>query len=254
MRIWNSVRISEAVAAATLFVAAQAQATIAYNYPGGAFYGNQGEYPGNLSLGNVFTVSSPITVTALGAFDSGGDGIGGSGVQVAIYQLNLDGTTITSGTLAVGSMTFSGSAQALYEDSNTRVASLPGAVQLDAGTYMVVANRYGTTANGASELDYNAYVANGLGDPNPLSANPTAGVTFGPSYVNTDGTLTWEGALPGGWAFVGTPTPGAPGYGAGNFDFTPVPEVTAFGAAAVGLLGLVYIGRYARLRRKLKPA
>jgi hypothetical protein len=43
-------------------------------------------------------------------------------------------------------------------------------------------------------------------------------------------------------------------FAAGTFDFTPVPEAATFGLAGVGLLGLMYIGRYARLRRIGKPA
>ena len=47
----------------------------------------------------------------------------------------------------------------------------------------------------------------------------------------------------------GATTPASAGD---TFEFTPVPEVAAFGVACVGLLGLVYIVRYARLRRKMK--
>jgi hypothetical protein len=50
--------------------------------------------------------------------------------------------------------------------------------------------------------------------------------------------------------------PGIPDWAGAKFefDFTPVPEASAFGAAGVGLLGLVYIGRFAFLRRKMKLA
>jgi len=41
---------------------------------------------------------------------------------------------------------------------------------------------------------------------------------------------------------------------AGTFDFTPVPEVEDYAVAAIGLLGLVYIGRYARNLRTQKLA
>ena len=188
----------------------------------------------------------------LGAFDGGTLGIGGVGIDVAIYKLTLSGTTITAGTLQTPSVLFSGTAQSLLAGTSTRVASI-SPVTLGAGTYMVVANHYGTGAD-ASENDYNPVNGPG-GGVNYASANPAAGVTFGGGYYNANAGLSWGSSLAtSGWTWDTAFSGAAPRYAAGNFDFTPVPEVATFGAAAVGLLGLVYGARHVRNRRKIQGA
>jgi hypothetical protein len=97
MRTWNSLKMSGAVVAAVLLMAAQARAAIAYNFSS-TLPGNQ---VGPYSLGTVFNVSSPIAIDQLGTFDNGADGIGGVGINVAIYKVALSGTTITGGTLDI---------------------------------------------------------------------------------------------------------------------------------------------------------
>jgi hypothetical protein len=116
-------------------------------------------------------------------------------------------------------------------------------------------------------------MAANLGSGNPYwdasagHSNPSQAPSFGGgSYItmgavfgaNTDrGWFAVGSTLPGtisGGSFVNYGSglfgaPGTPSFAGATFDFTPVPEATAFGAAAIGLLGLVYIGRYARLRR-----
>jgi hypothetical protein len=228
-------------------VAAQAQATIAYNF-GTSLVGNQS---GTFSLGTEFTVgTTPIDVTALGAFDPGDAKFTGTGIQVAIYKLTLSGTTITGSTLETPSVSFLGQYTDVAGTSTAMQNITP--VKLTAGTYMVVANHYGS---GGVLNDYNPYYGPG-GGVNNASANNASGVTFiaGGGYYNTSSGLSWGSSLGSGWVYDNAFNKSAPRYAAGNFEFTPVPEVAAFGAAGVGLLGLVYIGRYARLRRTMKLA
>jgi hypothetical protein len=249
MKTWNSVKVIGGVAVATLLMGAQAQAIVAYNFPAN-LPGNQAAGP--FSLGTVFDVNSPIAVGKLGAFDPGGAEFAGAGVQVGIYRVTLSGNNLSLGTLVTPVATFVG-AQTLLQNSSTVMQDITRTT-LGAGTYMVVANNYGV---GGSLVNYNPYYDGGPSGPNAASANPAYGVTFtGTAFFNSSGSLA---STINGWSYDGTGqyytgTPEAPRYGAGNFDFTPVPEAATFGVAGVGLLGLVYIGRYVRVRRNLKPA
>ena len=77
---------------------------------------------------------------------------------------------------------------------------------------------------------------------------PSGATAF--TVVNSGGSFasTIASDNVGNW---GSPNPV---FGGATFDSTPVPEVAAFGAAAVGLLDLVYFARFARLRRNVKFA
>jgi len=253
MKTLNSLRLIGGVAIVTLLAASQASAVIAYNFGSGLVGNQQG---GPFSLGTVFNVSAPVSIDKLGAFDSGGNGIGGgaTGIDVAIYKVTIGGGNVLgSGSLVVPSYKFTGTSESLAPGTSTRVASI-SPITLGAGTYMVVANHYGA---GGSEVDYNPYYPPGSPTgANATSANPAFGVTFGGGYFNANSSLSWGGTLAGGWTYDSyyTGTPSTPRYAAGNFDFTPVPEVGQFAMAGVGLLGLVYVGRYARLRRNMKLA
>jgi hypothetical protein len=258
MRASNSLKMSGGVVVAALLAASQTSAEISYNF-GATLLGTQPD--ANFSLGTEFAVgATPIVIDALGAFDSGADGIGGVGIDVAIYSITLNGTAITGGSLVVPSFHFSGTAQPLLPGTSTRVASIPQ-VTLEAGNYMVVANHYGVSD---SEVDYNPYWVGGVRSPaapNAASANSALGVTYGGGAYNyPDGNnLSWGSTigspLPTGWSYDDnwSGSPSSPRYAAGNFDFTPIPEPAEFAIVGVGLLGLV-IGRYPRLRRKMKLA
>ena len=232
MRTWNSLKISGAVVAAVLLIAAQTRAAVAYNFPA-TLAGNQASGP--YSLGTVFNVSTPIAIDQLGAFDDGTNGIAGIGIDVAIYKLARRGNNITGGTLVTPSVYFFGTAQPLLPGTSTRVASISSVI-LGAGTYMVVANHYGVGAPeandnlygfGESELNYNPYFPHwGPARTNGASANPALGVTFGAGYWHAESGLAWGPTLPTGWVYddLYTGLPAAPRYAAGNFVFTPVPE------------------------------
>jgi hypothetical protein len=228
----------------------QASAIVAYTFPT-SLPGTQPDGP--YSLGNEFTVTTPIQVTALGAFDPNGASFGTVGVDVAIYSIILSGTSVTGGSLVTPVVNFSGT-QTLLPGTSTAMQNIT-AVPLQAGTYMVVANNYG--GSGALQ-DYNPAWALGSypGSPassgvNGATANNAYGVTFVPGggYFQPSGPLSQS--LGGGFGYDNYFSVAAPRYGAGNFDFTPVPEAAGFALAGIALLGLVYVGRCYRIKLQL---
>ena len=231
MRTSNSLRIM-GFALAALFMTVQARAIVAFDYAG--VVGGQSDGP--LVLGNRFDVNSPINVTAVGAFDSGSGSFGSATVPVAVYKLITGiGWQQVNGTL----MSFTGNDGT--QIGNARFQLLTSPVTLSPGNYAIIAANYGV----AGTIYWNSASAGTAPSFN------TDGTISMPSSVNSFyGSGATLSSLPP-FNYITTPTPG---YGAGTFEFTPVPEAAAFGAAGVGLLGLVYVGRYARLRRKMIPA
>ena len=254
MRALNSQRICRGVALAALLVAAQARAIVAYDYPD-TLVANHNDFE-PLILANRFDVISPINVTAVGAFDSGNAGFFDNthtpvAVPVAMYQLT---TGYLWNQVPNTLVTFTGNSGSLTGPT-TQVGSalfqnLDQTVTLTPGTYAIVAANYGATG-----VHYWGW------SPNPSGVVPTftsdSSVEMGNSLNNGNNGINLGSSFPADPLFL------APGFyasspisvfAAGTFDFTPVPEAATFGAAGVGLLGLVYIGRYARLRRIGKPA
>lgn len=233
--------VSVWVAAGALCVAGanHAQATIAYDFTG--VVGNQAS--GNYSLGTLFTVgATPVIVNGLGAYDNGGNGLVQS-ISVAIYEVTLSGNDITSGGLVIAPQTIT-STDLLVMDTRFKVlGGDPITRQLNTGTYLIVANHYGDGS--INERNWNASAP-------PSGPTPTATggglITFGGNYYNPDPNSVWGPTL-SGFIFDAANT-ATPGYSAGNFDFTPVPEASHFALAGMGLLGLVYTGRCFWLRRR----
>jgi hypothetical protein len=250
MKSWNSIKKCGATVAAVLLVAAQAQAIVAYNFPATP---DSTSASGTLALGNIFQVNSipglnQALVTRIGVADYGAPGFSGN-VPVAIYSWSGSQWNTVAGTSHV----FSGTPGSL--EGGTAFYTLPTAVILNAGVYAVMAANLG--ANNpywdASQLPHN-----NINQAATFGGGPylTMGAVF--SGVPDRGLVVLnQSALPpsfGGGIKVDYGSglfgaPGTPSFAGATFDFTPVPEATAFGAAAIGLLGLVYIGRYARLRR-----
>lgn len=206
-------------------VALPAHGTIAYNYAAGS-YANA---TGVKDMGMNFTVgSTPVFVTALGAWDNGQNGIAGT-VSVAIFQV-IDDQTLQA--VSGASAAFGGATGTVI--GGARWQSITP-VQLAANTtYRLVASGYGGTGE--------SYYENpSSGQSSYLSADNGGGLlAFGASWQKFPGDY-WEPAPTGR---------GTPQWTAGTFDFTPVPEASQFAVAGVGLLGLVYIGRCAWQRRK----
>ena len=263
MKTCNAVKKLALVMALSSLVlsGARGQSTIAYNYPAGIL-GNQPNGP--WALGNEFSVTTPIQVTALGAFDPSDAAFGNGGVEVAIYSVALgataldpqSGTTapiLNSGTMVVGQVLFSGSYTPLPGTSTVMQNITP--VTLELGTYIVVANNYGL---GGALDDFNPYY-----DPSLISANNDYGVTFTANgyyqgngsppnslnYANVPGYGTLLTSFTGGWNALNVGEP--PEFAAGNFEFSAVPEPSSLAIAGVALLGLVCVGRSNLRRHKL---
>jgi hypothetical protein len=216
----------------------QASAIIAYDSPSGITVGLQGGGP--WILGNEFQVNSPISVTSIGAFNSGAGGFG-SAAEVAIYSLSAGTWSQVPGTF----VSFSGGPGGYtYVGDNAFSSIAP--VSLGLGTYAIVAANYG--------------------DPNPdFNANTGAGVprtTFqtATTAISMTGTANGSTAFYDSGTSLGLSLPGSisyggfgggdPTFGAGTFDFA-VPEASQFALAGIALLGLVYFGRCYVLRTKL---
>jgi hypothetical protein len=255
MRALNSQRICRGVALAALLVAAQARAIVAYDYPD-TLVANHNDFE-PLILANRFDVISPINVTAVGAFDSGNNGFFNGAtavaVPVAMYQLtdpSHDLWSQVAGTID----TFTGKSGSLTGPT-TQVGSalfqnLDQTVTLTPGTYAIVAANYGTTG-----VHYWGWSSNPSGVVPTFTSDSS--VEMGNSLNNGNNGINLGSSFPADPLFLGpgfTASSPIPSFAGATFEFEPVPEAATFGAAGVGLLGLVYIGRYARLRRIGKPA
>jgi len=235
-------------AVACLALAVPAKGVIAFDYP----LGLEDNMTGNsAAVGMVFTVNSGFgaIVTSLGVFDYNADGINTvHPITVAIYSVSMSGNTITGGSLAVDPYTFSGTSDSLLSGTSTRAHGV-SEVWLVPGTYMVVANNYAAASpNYEGGFDYSKNHGATVPSANPISPYPGSVSYFLGGFRSSDNPASWVTSLPGTWDFVDSGY--APNYGAGNFEFTPVPEASQFAVAGVGLLGLVYIGRCAYQRRK----
>jgi hypothetical protein len=176
--------------------------------------------------------SQAITITSLGAFDSGQDGINGT-IQVGIFDR-------ATSTLVGSTATFNGTSQALV--GNSRFSSV-GPFNLSAnGAYSIVAVGYN-----ANELNGNHYFGGSLS-----TINTGAGlISFtGISRFNFGvGAVLSQPTIPDNYSFSGYPNGGpANRYDAGTFTFTSaVPEPSEW---AMMLGGLLTIGCIAKRRRQ----
>ena len=250
MRMSNSMRMMGGVAVATLLGAAQAQATIAYSRAE-VLLGNQqnSESWRSWMMGNESEVNSAIKVTTVGAFPSEIGFTLGATVPVAVYSLAVTEPGRTWSQVGGTDKAFSGTKGRQF--GSARFQDPDSAVTLQPGAYAIVAASYGV--EGANNLN--------LSSPSlpPWNLLPT----FQSESIHVAMVTDKTGLMTPGYSSLGpgSPTPSegmwgapTPAVASDTFGFTPVPEVAVFGVAGVGLLGLVYIVRYARLRRKMKLA
>jgi hypothetical protein len=195
---------------------------IAYDVPAGTI-GNQ-NWTG--SLGMDFDVNTPIAVTAMGVYESGGSIINGGTLDVEIFnattQLPVTSTltsfTSTQGTLIGGS----------------RFLNLPTAVTLPVGDYSIVAFGYnGSNPNGNLGMTGNVLVGSTLNDGG-------GAISFvGSSLYSAQGT---------GGIYPNIPDTGPDNrYYAGTFEYTSVPLPPTLLLLGSGLMGLGLL----RFRRKI---
>ena len=242
------MKMGSVAAVAMLLVAAQARAIVAYNFP---VTPDRTSTSGSFELANIFQVGSQnILVTKVGAADYGAPGFVGD-VPVAIYSWTGSQWNQVSGTY----FDFTGTPSDL--EGGARFHTLATPVALNAGgVYAIFGANFGannpywnasgthTDINGAATFGGGSAITMGaVFGGNPDRGWFTAGSTL-PGNISGGNLVNYGSTLFG--------APGTPSYAGPTFDFTPVPEAAAFGAASIGLLGLVYIGRYARLRRMVK--
>lgn len=199
---------------AVLFCTLCRGAFIAYDYP--VSIGNQSVYNG--SLGMDFDVNTTITITSLGVYDSGADGLGR---QITAYIYNRNTAT------AVATLVFDiGNTGTLV--NGQRFLTLTTPLVLTVGFQgSIVAENYGDLEPNMNNV------------PGSLSTLNDGGGAI--SFVGTAryGDL---GSFPGNPDFGPVNR-----YGAGTFIFEPadttIPEPSTGLLLAAGLLGLAWMRR-----------
>jgi hypothetical protein len=191
-----------AAAALVVFAVPALAATQVYG-TSSATLGNQ-NYGDNLGLD--FTVNRAVKVDALGAFDSGADGIS-TNVEVALYNLDT-ASFVTSFVNFSGSMATGGSAFAFK-------AITP--VVLAAGNYSIIGRGFNSV-----DTNFNTNIS-GQNNASPITFN------------SLSGALTNVGSRYGGGANPSAGTIFAPlsAFGAGSFSAS-VPEPATWGLMVAG--------------------
>jgi hypothetical protein len=184
--------------------------------------GNQ-NYSDNLGLD--FTVVKAIRVTALGAFDSGADGIS-TDITVGIYD--LANSVFVSPILNFNSTTATGVSSYAFRDITPFI--------LGPGSYSIIARGFNST-----DLNFNTNIDPGI--------NGSSTITFdslGGSLVN--GTSRYGGgAAPGGPSSVVFPFQSA--FAGGTFVAAAIPEPATW---ALMLVGFGMIGFAMRKRSRVR--
>jgi hypothetical protein len=185
--------------------------------------GNQA-FGGN--LGDDFNVNQAITITQLGAFDSGQDGFVGT-INVGLFQrlpggnpnTDVTGVLLTSTTLTGTSGTLMG---------NYRFAALSTPITLQPGFYSVVAVGFsGSDLNGNENISGFTVTTN---DGGGLISFVGTGRFDGNSVLDYPAQSSANQGFPGL-----TPHP----FAGGSFEFqTAIPEPTSLTLTVVGILGL----------------
>ncbi len=183
-------------------------------------------------LGLDFTVNQSIAVLALGAFDSGQDGLN-SPITVRLWQRTGNTGVQILGTGGEPPLTISLTQGTLI--GGYRFVDLANPLTLTAGTYTISAEGYSS-----SELNFNANVANSV----VIQGNTGGGLL---SFTNSRFARA-AGVFP---AFPG-PFSNASGpfvFGGPSFTYTPTPEPGTLLLIGSGLVG-IGVGARRRNRRK----
>ena len=218
-------RVLLALSSFLAFVPA-AHATIATAYTN--VTGGSQNYNGDLAM--LFTVNSPIVVSALGVYNQSGSGTITGTISVEIYNL-------TTNSIAVGPVAFNGAYGFCSGSTNDVCQSVP-AVLLGLGNYEV-------EAVGFSNTDLNANIGAPFNNTGPTLNTNGGLISFtGAAYdssITLDHPITCIGC-------AAAPSPQNTQFGAGTFEFADVPEPATFGLVGISLLSLAALRRNGRVK------
>jgi hypothetical protein len=214
----RSCRTLSVVSLALMLGAASQANTIAV-IPGGGGFENHA-YNGNVTLGWQFTLSSTVTVTDLGYFDAGNDGL---------FDSHSVGIFNSIGVLLVSATVPSGTGGTLLDGFRFTPAA---PTILGPGSYTI-----GGYANSTS-LDDFLFGTSGAATISGLTLGSAVQSSFGPT------SLTFPNGVNG---FA------TQGYFGPNFMTSSVPEPGAWSLLALGLPTLALM-RWANTRRRSRPS
>ena len=227
LRVTRSIPITVAAVAFTLNVPkAPAAVMTAYSVPAGVV----GAAGGTLSytLGMQFDVVEPIRVTSLGAFDSGSDGVFGSGespVRVAIFDriTQLAVTPVVSFSTSDPGEAEGGARFKELDLPVTLPIGFQGLIVADgySGTSAPSLERFGNITNQSQQWSFEGGLYLQASTVVQFASKP-----LGPPLELTYPTTIFNSASTAAFA-------------AGNFQFTAVPEpIAMLDFAGLGLIGV----------------
>lgn len=215
---------------------------LAFNSPGGLVY----DLPGTVSTDTSstyalalrldFNVNIEGSVSRIGVADLGTIGFVNN-LQVAIYNLGtgdqVPGTfaQFSSGTKTVNSAM-------VMQDLNQQVTLLPGSYALIAANFTTSDPWYRSSVSStAVAFDSHDGALTHIKGTNYYGGLQTHQVSTVQNTIADFGTMRSHDPR------------FEPVWGAATFDFTPVPEPEHYALAAIGMLGLVCFGRWAKAKR-----